>query len=224
MPWIRKRFKENKVYVWCDDAGRPICDKRGLARFKYKEGDDKEYSGKAELIKELDFNPSAAVVETGEAKPTELPQPPAAPKDEIVIYTDGGARGNPGDAAYACVLICGNNLRDIAAYIGKATNNYAELLAVKKALEAVKRKDLHVTIYTDSTYVQGTIARGWKAKANKELIDEIKAAMRGFANITVCHVNGHDGVEGNERADALVNAALDARSGIDIRGKILEEK
>ena len=66
-----------------------------------------------------------------------------------------------------------------------------------------------VALFTDSQYALGVLTKGWKAKANQELIAEVKAALRPWKQLTVEWVAGHVGVADNERADAL------ARRGVE---------
>jgi len=214
--WVRKRFKGNKVYVWCDDDCRPLPDERGLARIRYKPDDEREYTARPAAVKELD--PLPLDVEEALAS---FPEPPPTDEDRITIYTDGASRGNPGSAALACVLVFGRHLRDMAVFLGEASNNAAELGAVRTGLSVISRHDLPVTVFTDSTYVRGVLAGGWKAKANQELVQQCRDLMRSFKLVSIVHVEGHAGVPGNERADKLCNWALDHKQNLDRRGFIV---
>lgn len=127
---------------------------------------------------------------------------------QVVIYTDGACRGNPGPAGIGAVMTYKKQSREVCEYIGNATNNIAELKAVRVALLALKRKDLPVRLYTDSTYVQGVLTKNWRAKKNTELIREIREIISGFADIRILKVPGHKGVEGNEKADQLAAQAI----------------
>ncbi|HBH07200.1 MAG TPA: ribonuclease HI, partial [Flavobacteriales bacterium] len=71
----------------------------------------------------------------------------------ITIYTDGAARGNPGPGGYGVVLLSGEHRKELSAGFRQTTNNRMELLAVIVALEALKGKGHHVTVYSDSQYV-----------------------------------------------------------------------
>ncbi len=69
---------------------------------------------------------------------------------EIVIYTDGAARGNPGPGGLGVVMLYGKHRKELSEGFRLTTNNRMELLAVIRGLESLKREDLSVKIYTDS--------------------------------------------------------------------------
>jgi ribonuclease HI len=140
-----------------------------------------------------------------ESVPPLIPKPPCG---VIQIYTDGASSGNPGPAGLGVVLLYGDHRREISESIGRATNNVAELKAIKRALELLKRSDLPVEIHTDSTYCIGVLTRGWKPAMNQDLIHGIRELMGQFKHLRVLKVKGHSGVQGNERADALATAGI----------------
>lgn len=143
---------------------------------------------------------------------------------EVVIYSDGACRGNPGPGGWAALLIKGTNERELSGAEIETTNNRMELTAVIRALEALKRP-VRARVYTDSEYVRRGItewlvswkARGWKTADRKpvrnqdlwQALDE--AAQRH--DIDWRWVPGHAGVPGNERVDALARRAIDALLG-----------
>ncbi|MCF8025206.1 MAG: ribonuclease HI [Desulfobacteraceae bacterium] len=128
--------------------------------------------------------------------------------NKVIIYTDGASSGNPGPAGIGAVLRYGDQKKEISEYIGNATNNIAELKAVRAALCAMKRRDLPVRLYTDSSYVRGLLALGWKAKKNTELVEEIRNLVKQFKNIKIIKVRGHQGDADNEQADLLATSAI----------------
>lgn len=134
-------------------------------------------------------------------------------KDSVIIYTDGASSGNPGPAGIGAVLRYGDNKKEISEFIGDTTNNIAELKAVRAALCALKRRDLRIRLHTDSSYVHGLLALGWKAKKNRELVEEIRELMKRFKDIKIIKVRGHKGVADNEQADLLATSAIRARKG-----------
>jgi len=128
----------------------------------------------------------------------------------VVVNSDGGSRGNPGEAACAAV-VCdekGNELLVRAKRLGKATNNEAEYHGVLLALELCKELGASsVKLLVDSELVERQIKGTYKVK-KKELKPYHATALllsRRFDAFTVEHVRR----EQNARADALVNAALD---------------
>jgi ribonuclease HI len=144
---------------------------------------------------------------------------------EVVIYTDGACRGNPGPGGWGAVLISGTHEKDLWGAEGHTTNNRMELMAAIEALNALK-KPCKVKLHTDSKYVMQGITewiRGWKARdwktADKKpvknddlwrLLDEarLRHEVKWF------WVKGHAGDEMNERADRLANHAIDEMLGL----------
>lgn len=138
--------------------------------------------------------------------------------NRITIYTDGAARGNPGPGGYGIVMMFGEHVREIAAGYRKTTNNRMELLAVIVALEALKTKDIPITIYTDSRYVVDSITKGWLqnwvktnfkgGKKNKDLWMRYYHLSHHF-DVTFKWVKGHADNMYNNRCDELATAAAD---------------
>ena len=126
----------------------------------------------------------------------------------MVIFTDGAALGNPGPMGIGVVLVAGAHRKEISEYLGVGTNNVAELTAVLRALEAVKDRDRPVLVHSDSNYAIGVLAKGWKAKANQELVARIRAVGAAFRRLHFVKVEGHAGVPENERCDELAREAI----------------
>ena len=145
---------------------------------------------------------------------------------QVIIYTDGASRGNPGPGGYGAVLIytdaAGTEHRlELSQGFERTTNNRMELLGACTALEALKRP-CAVELHTDSQYVanafnqhwiQGWIRRGWKTAnkepvKNRDLWERLLAAAAPH-EVTWMWVKGHAGHELNERADELATAAAD---------------
>jgi ribonuclease HI len=141
--------------------------------------------------------------------------------DVVEIYTDGACRGNPGPGGWAALLSTGEHEKEISGAENPTTNNRMELRAVIAALEALKRPST-VKVYTDSQYVRRGIlewlvqwkARGWKTADRKPVKNQ--DLWQWLERATASHqiewhwVPGHAGVPGNERVDALANAAIDS--------------
>ncbi len=125
---------------------------------------------------------------------------------------DGGARGNPGPAAVAAVAAApdGGELAERSAFIGEATNNVAEYRALLLGLELARDLEAdEVEIVNDSELVSKQIRGEYKVKhaGLKPLYLEAMAALREFDRWEVRSVRR----DSNERADDLVNEALDER-------------
>ncbi|MGB3617131.1 MAG: ribonuclease HI [Catalinimonas sp.] len=142
----------------------------------------------------------------------------------ITVYTDGSSRGNPGPGGYGAVMIYGQHRRELSEGYRRTTNNRMELLAVIKALEAIRRPDYPVTVYTDSKYVADAVEKGWlrnwlakgfKGKKNEDLWRRFDQVARN-RTIKFRWVRGHAGNVENERCDELaVAAALGSNLQVD---------
>lgn len=124
----------------------------------------------------------------------------------IVIYTDGASKGNPGAAGWGCLV--GEEL--YSGGLDHATNNYAELFAVYKALEVTPANSV-VLIVTDSKLVRGWLALNWnmKVEAIRQIVSDI-LAVKQAKNISWAFkiVKGHSTNEKNNLVDlAASNAA-----------------
>lgn len=133
----------------------------------------------------------------------------------IEIYTDGACSGNPGPGGWGAILRWNGHEKELYGGEDETTNNRMEMMAVIKALEALK-KPSKVDLYTDSTYVQKGVTEwmaGWKAKnwpkkiKNQDLWKRIDSLIE-VHNVAFHWVRGHSGHPENERADEL------ARQGI----------
>jgi ribonuclease HI len=141
------------------------------------------------------------------------------PPGQIVIYTDGAARGNPGPGGLGVVMIYGKHRKELSEGYRLTTNNRMELLAVIRGLEALKRDDLKVKIYTDSRYVSDAVNNGWvfsweakrfKKKKNADLWQQFLLLYRKY-KVEFVWVKGHASIKENERCDELaVQASLGA--------------
>ncbi len=210
LKWRRMRFKNNKVWQAMDPSGRPL-EKNGKVLIKYQLKQDYEYWVNPANLEQIDAPveaKTARVRRQSEAPAkTERALPPAAP-NTVHIYTDGASSGNPGPSGIGVVLQYGEKTKEISKFIGNTTNNVAELEAIRTALMELKRRNLPVRIYTDSSYAQGVLSFGWKAQKNKELVEAIRNLLSALKDVTLIKVRGHSGHAQNERADQLARAAI----------------
>jgi ribonuclease HI len=146
--------------------------------------------------------------------------------NEVVIYTDGACKGNPGPGGWGAWLKSGATEKELFGGELNTTNNRMELKAVIEGLAALKRP-CKVILYLDSQYVRMGITewiRGWKAKGwltstkqpvkNVELWKELdKLVSEGGHQIEWRWVRGHSGDVGNERADMLANKGVERALG-----------
>ncbi len=133
-------------------------------------------------------------------------------QDEAVqLWTDGACTGNPGPAGLGVLYRHKGEERERSEYLGHATNNIAELTAILRGVEMVEDPSVPVDILTDSSYCVGLLTKGWKAKANAELVARLREAVGRLEDVRILKVPGHSGVEGNERADQLATGAIASR-------------
>jgi len=125
-----------------------------------------------------------------------------------VAYTDGACSGNPGPAGCGVVLVAPDGkMHEGQEYLGEATNNVAELTGILRAIEWTPADAGALVVHTDSQYAIGVLQRGWKAKANQELVSRTKRAVED-RRARLVYVPGHQGVALNERADELAREAV----------------
>ncbi len=136
----------------------------------------------------------------------------------IDIYTDGACKGNPGPGGWGAVLRYNGHEKELSGGEANTTNNRMEMLAVIKALEALK-EPCEVTLTTDSRYVCDAVNKGWAKKwkannwiksdksqaKNPELWDKILNLL-AVHKVSFVWVKGHNGHPENERCDALASA------------------
>ena len=79
----------------------------------------------------------------------------------IEIFTDGSSRGNPGPGGYGVILRCGEHYKELSEGFPETTNNRMELTAVIVGLEAVRRPNAEIILYSDSKYVVDSVNKGW---------------------------------------------------------------
>ncbi len=146
---------------------------------------------------------------------------------DIIIYTDGSSRGNPGPGGYGIVMTKHgtNYIKEFSEGYRKTTNNRMELLAVIVALEKIKKENQLVHVYTDSKYVSESVEKKWvnnwekKGFKNKKNPDLWIRFLKIFRKHKVCFfwIKGHKNNPTNERCDELAfNASLKEKLLIDI--------
>ena len=136
---------------------------------------------------------------------------------QLVVYTDGSSRGNPGPGGYGAILKWGTIEKELTNGYRRTTNNRMELMAVIAALESLKKEQLNIIIYSDSQYVVKAVEQGWlenwlkidfKDKKNKDLwlrYHELAQQHR----IKFSWVRGHADNPYNNRCDKLATTAAD---------------
>jgi len=145
-------------------------------------------------------------------------------KNNVVIYTDGACKGNPGEGGWGAILEFTDETNKIYGYQENTTNNRMEIVAAIEAIKLVKEES-DIIIYTDSKYLMNGIntwihswkKNNWKTSGNKNVknvdlwktIDELNSKH----SIKWNWVKGHSGNPGNEMADDLANFAISSKGG-----------
>ena len=234
------RFREQDVWVRVDPSGRPVLDGTGRAEMKYRETDEKSYRPAAGNLMRIDGAEGAprdlaAPVRRNPRAPAKKPALPDRLPGAIDVWTDGACSGNPGPMGIGVVVLFDGQRKEIGEYLGLGTNNIAELTAIERGLEiaaeiaktAAKTAPAktaaaaggpeagarlrRVRVYSDSGYAIGLLEKGWKAKANQELVARLRKRVSAVPNLEFVKVPGHAGVPENERCDELARVAIQQR-------------
>lgn len=136
----------------------------------------------------------------------------------IEIFTDGSSRGNPGPGGYGVILRCGEHYKELSGGFAETTNNRMELTAVIVGLEAVKRPNAEIILYSDSRYVVDSVNKGWvfgwerkrfEKRLNADLWMRFLEVYRRH-RVRFVWVKGHADNPMNNRCDQLAVAAATA--------------
>ncbi|MBW2457335.1 MAG: ribonuclease HI [Deltaproteobacteria bacterium] len=226
MPWVRAMLRGSQVYARADEEGNLVAP-GGRVEVRYRKSDGRLYRAAArnlaitdptplpddtcapaeEVARDRTAKPKAAAKSGKASAATSAPDMPTADGAQIA-YTDGACSGNPGPAGLGSVVFREGQLIERYEYLGKGTNNIAEMMAVIRALEDLDPAQPSL-IHTDSTYTIGVAVKGWKAKKNTELVAELRAAMAAHPHARLVKVKGHAGIPLNERADELARTAVE---------------
>jgi len=209
--WKRMSFKGNKVWAAADPDKNLVVEK-GKVLIKYNLKQNYEYKVKLESLKPEDqaipSKKKSDSKENQKKSAKKIASDSDIPDNCIKIYTDGASSGNPGPSGIGILLIYKEKRKEISKYIGQATNNIAELTGIKVALEELKRHDLPVRIFSDSSYSIGLLTKGWKPQKNIELVSVIRTITDKFNDLCFIKVKGHSGIKENEVADFLATSAI----------------
>ena len=144
--------------------------------------------------------------------------------NEIIMYTDGSSRGNPGPGGYGTLLMYGQHVKELSQGYKYTTNNRMELMAVIAGLSAITNSEIPVTVYSDSKYVVQAIEDGWLhnwirtqfkgGKKNRDLWLEYYNLSKKY-KVKMVWVKGHADNKYNNRCDFLATTAA--------KGKYLKE-
>jgi ribonuclease HI len=227
VPWARALLRGQKVLARVREDGT-FVESGGRVEIRYKPNDGRAYQAGVRNLERIageGLVPDDAVG-AGEAVPSkaersatrkakaaaDATRPGAVPEGAWTVYADGACSGNPGPAGLGIVFRGpAGEEADGFEYLGVATNNIAELTAILRVAEHLPG-DAPAVVHTDSQYSIGVLTKGWKAKANQELIASVKQALARRRGFRLVYVPGHSGVPLNERADELAREAVQTRS------------
>lgn len=224
--WVRAKLREQRVYVRATDDGQ-LDVRGGRVEVRYRPHDGRKYdasprnlsSVEGDLLPDDTCGPvqaaGAAAAPTSKKSRATSGNGDSAPLEAtdgaVIAYTDGACTGNPGPAGLGVVLLASDGRRECAEFLGQATNNIAELTAILRALEATHDDRRPLAVWTDSQYSIGVLSKGWRAKANTELVEEIRSKLVG-RKVSFHYVRGHSGSQWNERCDELARLAIATRA------------
>jgi ribonuclease HI len=218
MTWSRMRFKGEPVWVRVDAAGKTVLDSAGRAEMKYRQEDPRSYRPSAgnltpaEAGDPLDDPPPRRKAKAPDSGP-DRPVPAAA--SSVNVWTDGACSGNPGPMGIGVVVLADGKRLEHGEYLGLGTNNIAELVAIERGLQMATDGGLDagrpIRVHTDSGYSIGVLSKGWKAKANQDLIARLRRMLSALPQVHLVKVAGHAGVPENERCDELARDAITSR-------------
>lgn len=227
MPWARAILRGQRVLARVKGDGTFDAN-GGRVEIRYKPNDGRAYQAAVRNLELVPGEPLLPDDAVGEAQrvPTKSEisaarkkdaaaralAPGAIPSGAWTVYADGACSGNPGPAGLGIVIVSPDGqTSDGFEYLGIGTNNIAELTAVQRAAELVPA-DATAIVHTDSSYAIGVLTKGWKAKANQELVATVKQKLAQRPTWQLRYVPGHAGVPLNERADELAREAVRTQS------------
>lgn len=210
--WRKSTFKGKEVWAAVGEDGQleieggrvPIRYSDGAGARVYRAG-----AGRVELADgpSVELPEGASADDASRKAKTRPALSFEAPPGATVAFTDGACHGNPGPAGSGALIRFPDGREWRAAKsLGQATNNIAELTAIGLALDLIDEgaPDAPAVLWTDSSYAIGVLSKGWKAKANTELVAELRRRL-AERSVQLRWVKGHAGTEGNEAADELAN-------------------
>lgn len=224
VPWAKATLRGQRVLARVKEDGS-FAAEGGRVEIRYKPNDGRAYQAgvrNLELVPGEALLPDDACVpgekvpskqERREEKKTQAAARIApVPTHAWTVYADGACSGNPGPAGLGIVLVAPDGkIAEGYEYLGVGTNNIAELTAILRAAEALPAAATAV-LHTDSQYSIGVLTKGWKAKANQDLVASVKKALAARPTWRLVYVPGHAGVPLNERADELAREAVRSRA------------
>ncbi|MGA7118597.1 MAG: ribonuclease H [Polyangiaceae bacterium] len=217
MPWIEATLRGERVFARSHADGTLALDERARVEVRYKPLGRayRALAGNLHVEPGAPLHPDeACALEQPAEAPLARKKAPVhgVPSEAWIAYTDGACSGNPGPAGSGVVLVSPDGkMHEGLEYLGQATNNVAELTGILRAIEWIPSDARAIVVHTDSQYAIGVLQKGWKAKANQELVARTKRIVEA-RGARLVYVPGHQGVPLNERADELAREAIQTRA------------
>jgi ribonuclease HI len=212
MSWARMKFKGEPVWVRVNPSGKPVLDSYGRAEMKYRQDDSRVYRPSALNLVPVDADEVFDDPPPRKSAPAGNKEDVAPIGNAVNVWTDGACSGNPGPMGIGVVVLADGKRLEHGEYLGVGTNNIAELVAIERgvlmAADLKPPPDRPIRVHTDSGYSIGVLSKGWKAKANQELIKRVRVLLAERPQVKLVKVAGHAGVPENERCDQLAREAI----------------
>ncbi|MGH7435995.1 MAG: ribonuclease HI [Polyangiaceae bacterium] len=221
MPWVVATLRGQKVFARARTDGA-LAAEGGRVEVRYKPNDGRAYRA---AVQNLEVPSGATVLDDDHCGPADRPDAKGdsrggapssrtmrvaepVPAGAWIAYSDGACSGNPGPAGSGVVIVSpAGKTYEGYEWLGEATNNVAELTAILRAVEWIPAGAGPIVVHTDSQYAIGVLQKGWKAKANQDLVARAKKLVAD-RKVRLVYVPGHSGVPLNERADELARQAV----------------
>jgi ribonuclease HI len=206
------KFKGEPVWVRVNPSGKPVLDSAGRAEMKYRQEDSRVYRPSAVNLVPPDAGEVFDEPPPRKTAPAGKKEDHGPVGDAVNVWTDGACSGNPGPMGIGMVVLADGKRLEAGEYLGLGTNNIAELVAIERGVQmaAGLKPDpgRPIRVHTDSGYSIGVLSKGWKAKANQQLIARVRQLLAEKPQVRLVKVAGHAGVPENERCDQLAREAI----------------
>lgn len=206
LAWERRAYKGCKVFVEVGEDGALVLQENGLASFRYRTEDSRTYSARPERILPLD-----------EGGGVSAPSPPESAPPEtgvIQVWAKGVSDGDPGPAGIGVVFSYRGVCKELSEFVGHRSEEFAELLAIKSALETLRPRDPRqpIVLATASSRCHEVLARGERVTENEEIFRLVRGLARKFPRLDFRLVGGQEEFSRFERAANLARQAQSRRT------------
>jgi ribonuclease HI len=212
---VRRLYRGNKVFVKVDGQGCPVLDERGLAVLRYKTDDPREYNARPDDVLPITEEALRQLEAAKEARRRRTAR--------IRVAVAGTARPSPGPAGAGIVFEGDGFRREVSVFVGHATHQVAELVAVEEAVGRLKDSRRKVRLVVESAWVEGVLTGTWEAGAHRPVIDRVRALIGRFADLTVRRNRPRTRNDLLDRARRLAERASEERENDESLVRIEEQ-